>query len=116
VVFELEWQAIDTRFIPEAAGLSKFPANRRDIAVIADESLASGDVVAACLQSGNALIKDAQLFDLYTGKGVEDGKKSLAIALILQSDERTLEEADISDAVSGVVNNLSEKLGVVLRD
>ncbi|OOE86210.1 phenylalanine--tRNA ligase subunit beta [Salinivibrio siamensis] len=116
VVFELEWQAIDERFIPEAAGLSKFPANRRDIAVIADQSLASGDVVDACLQSGNPLLKDAQLFDLYTGKGVEEGKKSLAIALTLQSDARTLEEADISDAVSGVVSHLSEKLGVTLRD
>lgn len=116
VVFEIEWQAIDSRFIPEAAGLSKFPANRRDIAVIADQTLASGDVVAACLESGNALVKGAKLFDLYTGKGVEEGKKSLAIALTLQSDERTLEEADISDAVSGVVAHLSEKLGVTLRD
>lgn len=116
IVFEIEWNAIATRHIPEAVALSKFPANRRDIAVIADENVASGEIVAACLETDNALVIGAKLFDIYKGKGVEEGKKSLAIALTLQSPERTLEDADISDAVSGVVSHLSEKLGVTLRD
>jgi phenylalanyl-tRNA synthetase beta chain len=116
VVFELEWSAIDTRLLPEAVAVSKFPANRRDIALVVDESLASGDVVAACLANGGELLTDAKLFDVYQGKGVEEGKKSLAIALTLQSVERTLEEADIAGAVEAIVAGVSETFSATLRD
>ncbi len=116
VVFEIEWNAINTRVIPEAASVSKFPSNRRDIAVVVDENIASGDIVAACYAAGGELLKDAKLFDVYVGKGVEEGKKSLAIALTLQSVERTLEEADIASAVEGIVKAVSEQFGATLRD
>lgn len=116
VVFEIEWNAIANRRIPEAVAVSKFPANRRDIAVIVDEAVAAGDVVSACLETGNALVTGARLFDLYQGKGVEEGKKSLAIALTLQSPERTLEDSDTAEAVSAVVAVLNEKFGAALRD
>jgi len=116
VVFEIEWNAINTRVIPEAASVSKFPSNRRDIAVVVDDNIASGDIVAACYAAGGELLKEAKLFDVYVGKGVEEGKKSLAIALILQSVERTLEEADIASAVEAIVKAVSEKFGASLRD
>ena len=116
IVFEIEWAAIDTKVIPEAVQLSKFPSNRRDIALVVDESIASGDIVTSCLEQGVEFLKDARLFDVYVGKGVEEGKKSLAIALTLQSVERTLEDADISGAVDAIVNHVSEKFGASLRD
>ncbi|MDD1780791.1 phenylalanine--tRNA ligase subunit beta [Enterovibrio sp. ZSDZ35] len=116
IVFEIEWDAINQRVIPEAVVISKFPANRRDIAVIVADDVASEDVVRACLDTDNALITGSKLFDLYKGKGVEDGKKSLAIAMTLQSTERTLEESDISEAVASVVALLGEKFGASLRD
>ncbi|MGF1910719.1 phenylalanine--tRNA ligase subunit beta [Vibrio kasasachensis] len=116
IVFEIEWSAINTRVIPEAAALSKFPANRRDIAVVVDETVASGDIVEACLEQGGEFLKDAKLFDVYVGKGVEEGKKSLAIALTLQSLERTLEDADIAGAVEAIVAHVSEKFDASLRD
>lgn len=116
IVFEIEWSAIDTRVLPEAVAVSKFPANRRDIALVVDENVASGDVVAACAANGGDLLTDAKLFDVYQGKGVEEGKKSLAIALTLQSVERTLEEADIASAVDAVVTAVAEKFDATLRD
>ncbi|MGF1729937.1 phenylalanine--tRNA ligase subunit beta [Photobacterium kasasachensis] len=116
IVFEIEWSAIDTKVIPEAVALSKFPSNRRDIAVVVDEAVASGDIVNACLEAGGEFLTDAKLFDVYVGKGVEEGKKSLAIALSLQSVERTLEEADIAGAVDGIVAVLAERFGANLRD
>ncbi|WP_194435255.1 phenylalanine--tRNA ligase subunit beta [Vibrio fluminensis] len=116
IVFEIEWDAINTRVIPEAVALSKFPANRRDIAVVVDEAVASGDIVNACLEQGGEFLKDARLFDVYVGKGVEEGKKSLAIALTLQSLERTLEDADIAGAVEAIVAHVSDKFGATLRD
>ncbi|MCZ0923454.1 phenylalanine--tRNA ligase subunit beta [Vibrio diabolicus] len=116
IVFEIEWSAINSKVIPEAVQLSKFPSNRRDIAVVVDEAVASGDIVNACLEQGGEFLKDAKLFDVYVGKGVEDGKKSLAIALTLQSVERTLEDADIAGAVDAIVAHVSEKFGAALRD
>ncbi|TRN17623.1 phenylalanine--tRNA ligase subunit beta [Vibrio fluvialis] len=116
IVFEIEWSAINTKVIPEAVALSKFPSNRRDIAVVVDDVVASGDIVNACLEQGGEFLKDAKLFDVYVGKGVEDGKKSLAIALTLQSAERTLEDADIAGAVEAIVAHVSAKFGATLRD
>lgn len=116
IVFEIEWSAINSKVIPEAVALSKFPSNRRDIAVVVDEAVASGDIVNACLEQGGEFLKDAKLFDVYVGKGVEEGKKSLAIALTLQSLERTLEDADIAGAVDAIVAHVSEKFGASLRD
>ncbi|MFG0886271.1 phenylalanine--tRNA ligase subunit beta [Vibrio sp. CJQ_6] len=116
IVFEIEWSAINTKVIPEAVALSKFPSNRRDIAVVVDDAVASGDIVKACLAQGGEFLKDAKLFDVYVGKGVEDGKKSLAIALTLQSAERTLEDADIAGAVEAIVAHVSAKFGATLRD
>ncbi|EGR7965991.1 phenylalanine--tRNA ligase subunit beta [Vibrio vulnificus] len=116
IVFEIEWSAINRKVIPEAVALSKFPANRRDIAVVVDEAVASGDIVNACLEVGGEFLKAAKPFDVYVGKGVEEGKKSLAIALTLQSNERTLEDADIAGAVDAIVAHVSEKFGASLRD
>ncbi|WP_318505868.1 phenylalanine--tRNA ligase subunit beta [Photobacterium leiognathi] len=116
IVFEIEWAAINTRMLPEAVVVSKFPANRRDIAVVVSEDVAAGDVVEACRANGGELLIDVNLFDVYTGKGVEEGNKSLAIALTLQSAERTLEEADIASAVEAIVAALAEKFGASLRD
>lgn len=116
IVFEIEWSAIDSRVIPEAVSLSKFPANRRDIAVVVKEDVASGDIVNACLANGGELLTGAKLFDVYRGKGVEEGNKSLAIALSLQSTERTLEDADIAASVDAIVAALTEQFGATLRD
>ncbi len=116
IMFEIEWAAINSRMLPEAVVVSKFPANRRDIAVVVNEDVLAGDVVAACRENGGELLTDVNLFDVYTGKGVEEGNKSLAIALTLQSAERTLEEADIASAVEAIVAALAEKFGASLRD
>ncbi len=116
VVFEVEWDAINTRSLPEAQGISKFPANRRDLAVVVDESVNAGDVLAVCRTHGGELLKSVNLFDVYRGQGVGEGKKSLAIALTLQSVERTLEEADITSSVSEILATLTEQFNAVLRD
>ncbi|CAM3675116.1 Phenylalanine--tRNA ligase beta subunit [Vibrio aerogenes CECT 7868] len=116
VVFELEWNAVNQRLIPEIGAVSRFPSNRRDIALVVDQSIDSGNIVSACLESGHQYLKDAKLFDVYVGQGVEDGKKSLAIALTLQSDEKTLEEPDISSAVADILAAVSGKYDATLRD
>lgn len=116
VVFEIEWSAINTRVLPEAVAVSKYPSNRRDIALVVNDDIASGDVVAACVEAGGEFLTDASLFDVYIGKGVEEGKKSLAIALTLRSVERTLEDSDIASSVDAIVASVSNTFGAALRD
>lgn len=116
VVFELEWAAIKTKIIPEVAVVSKFPSNRRDIAMVVNDDVAAGDVIATCLAAGGDLLTDASLFDVYVGKGVDEDKKSLAIALTLQSDERTLEEAEIAASVSSVIEAVVTNHQGMLRE
>jgi len=116
IVFEIEWNAINSRVVPEVATVSKFPSNRRDIALVVDNSVTSGEVVSACKASSNKLVTNAKLFDVYIGKGIDENKKSLAIALTLQSVERTLEETEMTEAVDTVIKEMHEKLGATLRD
>lgn len=116
IVFEVQWQAIAHQAVPQAKPLSKFPANRRDIALVVDRQISADEIVQACVAQGGAFLRSASLFDVYTGQGIAADKKSLAIALLLQSDERTLEEADISQAVDAIVAHTRERFAASLRD
>jgi len=95
--------------------LSAFQPVRRDFAFIVDEEVAAGDVLRAIRTVDRALITDAELFDVYRGKGVDDGKKSLALAVILQPVEATMTEKEIEAVVDKIVANVTKQTGGVLR-
>ena len=65
--------------------------------------------------AGGELLRSVQLFDLYRGKGIPEGKKSLAFALELRADDRTLTDSDSDGVVKNILTALEEKLGVILR-
>lgn len=96
--------------------MSKFPANRRDIAILVDEDVSAGNVVNLIRKVGENQLVGLNLFDVYQGKGVEPGKKSLAIALTLQDNARTLEEKEIAEMVEKVVSELKTEFNALLRD
>jgi phenylalanyl-tRNA synthetase beta chain len=96
--------------------VSKFPSNRRDIAVVVADQVKSGDILATIKKVGGNQLVDLNLFDVYKGKGVEADHKSLAIALTLQNAERTLEEKDINSVIDLVVAELAEQFNASLRD
>ncbi len=116
VLFELAWDRISDRLLPEAQPISRFPANRRDIAVVVAENISSADILAECKKVGGNQLVGINLFDVYRGKGVNEGYKSLAISLILQDNSRTLEEEDIAATVSTCVAALQERYQATLRD
>ena len=116
VVFELLWDKLAQRQIPQAKAISKFPANRRDIAVVVAESVNGADIIAECKKVGVNQLVGVNLFDVYRGKGVEPGFKSLAISLHLQDSTRTLEEEDIAATVADCVAALKERFQATLRD
>jgi len=116
LVFELLWNKVADRVLPDAREISRFPANRRDIAVVVAESVPAADIIAECKKVGVNQVVGVNLFDVYRGKGVNEGEKSLAISLILQDTSRTLEEEEIAATVARCVAALKERFQATLRD
>lgn len=116
IVFELSQASILARKLPQSVGLSKFPANRRDIALVVDDSVNANDVIKCIENIGENQLVGINLFDVYRGQGVEDGFKSLAIALTLQDTTRTLEEQEISSVVDKAIAAAADSYGAKLRD
>ncbi|WP_218309516.1 phenylalanine--tRNA ligase subunit beta [Alteromonas antoniana] len=115
-VFELDLTAITGRNLPEAVPVSKYPANRRDIAITVKDEVSVGSLLSYVEKVGVNQLVGLNLFDVYKGKGIEPGYKSLAISLTLQDPEKTLEEAEIQHAVDTVVKSLETKFGAALRE
>lgn len=115
-VFELDLTVIASRKLPEAGEISKFPANRRDIAIVVEDKVAAADILACIQKFGGNQLVGLNLFDVYKGKGIAEGQKSLAISLTLQDVSRTLEEQEIQAVVDNVVTQLSDNFGASLRD
>lgn len=116
IVFELELDALLHASLPLAQAVSRFPANRRDIAVVVDDHISATDVMNVIRKVGENQLVGLNLFDVYLGKGVEPGKKSLAIALTLQDITRTLEDKDITETMESVVSALKTEFNASLRD
>ena len=115
-VFEIDLSAVSSTLVPEYREISKFPSNRRDIAVVVDDSVPAGAVLDAVKIVSSNLIRSATLFDLFSGESLGEGRKSLAISMEQQDQNATLSEAEISSAVSSVLEVLKEKFNAVLRD
>ncbi|MDN6089065.1 MAG: phenylalanine--tRNA ligase subunit beta, partial [Enterobacterales bacterium] len=116
VVFEIEWETLAERRIPQAREVSRYPANRRDIAVVVAENVPAEDILAECKKVGVNQVVGVNLFDVYRGKGVAEGYKSLAISLVLQDTTRTLEEEEIAATVAKCVEALKQRFQASLRD
>lgn len=116
VVFELLWDKVSERRVPLAKEVSRFPANRRDIAIVVAESVPAANVLELCKKVGVNQMVGVNLFDVYRGKGVPDGYKSLAISLTLQNTTRTLEEEEIAATVAECVEALKQRFQASLRD
>lgn len=116
VVFEMLWDKVADRVLPDAKEISRFPANRRDIAVVVAENVPADDILAECKKVGANQVVGVNLFDVYRGKGVAEGYKSLAISLVLQDTARTLEEEEIAATVAKCVEALKQRFQASLRD
>ena len=116
VVFEILWDAIANRRVVQAKEISKFPANRRDLALVVADNVPAGDIIDACKQAGGEKLTQVNLFDVYQGIGVASGHKSLAISLTIQDNEKTLEDDEINAVISAVLNEVKQRFNAELRD
>ncbi|MDJ0710158.1 MAG: phenylalanine--tRNA ligase subunit beta [Woeseiaceae bacterium] len=115
-LFELDAAKALSSAAPEAESISKFPAIRRDIAVVVDDAVTARELVNAVADSAPELIRDVRIFDVYKGERIEAGRKSVAIGLILQETSRTLTDEDADTAMAAAVANLKNKFAAELRD
>jgi phenylalanyl-tRNA synthetase beta chain len=96
--------------------VSKYPGIRRDLAIIVDEQVTSESVLASVREAAPAELRDAFVFDVYRGKGIDSGRKSLALGLILQGLSRTLTDSEVDDASNDVLAHLRSTHGATLRE
>ena len=100
---------------PEYVPLPKFPAVTRDIAVVCDEAVTVGALENAIRKGARGLLKDAALFDIYRGKNIGEGKKSVAFNLTLRADDRSLTGEEADEDVKSILETLEKDCGAVLR-
>ncbi|MBN1006569.1 phenylalanine--tRNA ligase subunit beta [Amphritea pacifica] len=101
--------------LPRFTSLSKFPESRRDLALLVNDSVAYDDIRAIAQQQGGEFLKAVTLFDVYQGKGVEPGQKSIALGLTWQHPSRTLNDEEINEVIDFVVSALKNEFGATLR-
>jgi phenylalanyl-tRNA synthetase beta chain len=115
-VYEFDVAALKTGRLPEFQPVSRFPSIRRDLAVVVDDELGVADLQAVIEEAAGDLLQELLIFDVYRGKGIETGRKSIAFGLILQDYSRTLTEQDIDAVVTRVTERLGQRLGATLRE
>ena len=95
--------------------ISEFMPLERDFAFVVDRAVKAGDILRAAQGADRALIAGADVFDVYEGTGVPEGKKSVAVSVTLQPREKTLTDAEIEAVAAKVVAEVSKKTGAALR-
>ncbi len=116
VVFELALASTLVGRVPHFAEISKFPAIRRDLALVVDESVTARSLLESISQVAGATLAGLEIFDVYRGKGIDSGRKSLALGLTLQDTVRTLTDADVDSLVNRILERLKSEFRAELRD
>ena len=112
---------IDMPYIVEHAcfdkkyeGIAKFPTSTRDISLVVDKQVLIGTMENAIIKKGGKLLESCELFDIYEGEQVGEGKKSVAFSLVFRAKDRTLSDTEISEIMDKILAELTG-LGAVLR-
>lgn len=115
--FELEGRVLEEvpphAVAPQVA--SRFPSVERDFAFVVDEAVPARDFLDAIAQVDPLLIRTTTLFDLYTGQHVPAGRKSLALGVLLQAEDRTLTDQEVQEVTSRIMARVAEQFGATLR-
>lgn len=115
---ELDWQLLVKMSLKKKIEFTDLPKSmpvKRDLALLINSDIAFADVEKVIRNSEKRLLKSVTLFDVYEGKNLEPGKKSYAVSMILQDDEKTLNDKQIDSAMSKIVANLQKQLDAKLR-
>ena len=115
VVFEIDLDVLTQARLPQFAEVSKQPTVVRDLAILVDQALEFQQIIEGLGKDLPTLIQDIKLFDVYTGKGVAPGKKSLAFRIVMQDTQRTLQDAEVDAAMQQLITCLQTNFAAQLR-
>lgn len=115
-MFELDLELLSSGSIPSYQPWSKFPSSTRDLAVVVDESVTADDLLKKVHELAGECLQKARIFDIYRGKGVDFGRKSVALGLIFSDFSTTLTDTEVNEVMSKIVEGLSETYNATLRD
>lgn len=116
VVFELDAPVVLRARPPGYQPLSRFPSVRRDLAILCPRDLPVASLRRAAAEAAGPALRDLVVFDIFAGKRIEAGQKSVALGLILQETSRTLNDADVDRIVSGVADRLARDFNAKIRE
>jgi len=115
-LFELELQLLLKGNVANFQKLSRFPSIRRDLAIVVDAEIPARALCDAITGQAGQLLQDLLIFDVYQGKAIESGRKSIAFGLILQDSSRTLTDQDVDSVMSAITGQLQQQFGATLRE
>ena len=114
-VFELSLSALLEAEVPKFEAVSKFPAIRRDLALLISNTVTAGKIKDCLNGIESDILKEIQLFDVYSGDGVEQGMKSVALAFHMQHADRTLMDDEVNSLMQSMIEHLEQQLNAVIR-
>ena len=114
-LFELKVSALARRAMPKYRRVSRYPAIRRDLAVMVDESVLAGDLLNLVAESAGEYLINLELFDVYRREDVDSKRKSIAFGLTLQASSRTLRDSEVDSIINRTLNELRSRYGAELR-
>ncbi|MCA0969867.1 phenylalanine--tRNA ligase subunit beta [Halobacillus litoralis] len=116
-VFDLNAEELMDQYNKEEAfqTIPRYPSVSRDIALVVDEEVAAGEIASTIAEAGAPLVKDVQVFDLYQGEHLTEGKKSLAFNLLYLDPQRTLKDEEVEAAHENILNAVKEQHAAELR-
>ena len=112
---EVQLNAVIEGKVTAFKSLSKFPEVRRDLALIVEQSVAAGRLEQVIREESGELLRDVRTFDIYSGQGIEEGHKSLAMGLTLQHGSRTLKDEEVNQLIDKVISRLEQEFKASLR-
>ena len=115
-LFEIDAHVLDVASKPVFTELSKYPSIRRDLAILVDKGLPAREVEQCIAAASGQYLTNLQLFDVYSGEGVESGRKSLALGLTFQDASRTLTDQEVDNLISDVLKQLKQEFNATLRE
>lgn len=115
VLFEVDAEAIVAVPLPQPEDVSKFPAVIRDIAILVDDRVTAQALLGAMSGQNRTIVKEVKIFDIYRGKNLPAGKKSIAFRIVMQHTERTLTDAEADEVRDSLVGILREAFSATLR-
>jgi phenylalanyl-tRNA synthetase beta chain len=115
VVFEIELDAALSALCPSNREISRMPTVLRDLALVVSVDVPAERVLSALREAAPVTVREILLFDVYQGKGVEFGCKSLAFRISMQDTQRTLEDAEVDEVISGLLRHAERTVGGRLR-